>query len=440
MMKNKLINFSNVPIWDDSSQVLRSGRLGLLCNQTAWHPETGEYLFETFYKRSGQSNRLKKVFIPEHGLFGELQDQVKLEGNVLYRDLEFDDCEFVSLYGGDESSLNVKPEKINDLDALVVDLQDVGVRYYTFISTLRNLFITLAEKSINIPVYIIDRENPAGPQVEGSPLKSGYGSFIGIEGLPHRHGLTIGEIACYFHAELSADFQLNIISHKVGILAAKGAAADNAGNRIADNAFNRFFPWTVPPSPNIPGFFTCDFYSGQCLWEGTNVSEGRGTTRPFEVFGAPWMETLLAYNKKAGFKNWNDIGHPLFDPGAALRWHYFIPTFHKHKDECCFGFQLVRRDGPYHALLHAIKIIRFIKKQCSGFSFRPGKYEAGNDKTAIELLAGDPIILDCLYNEENMKITELENYFKQEETKWIDKTCEFRLYDEPLRSVSGQNI
>jgi len=152
------------------------------------------------------------------------------------------------------------------------------------------------------------------------------------------------------------------------------------------------FPWTIPPSPNIPGFFTCGFYSGQCLWEGTNVSEGRGTTRPFEVFGAPWMESLVDYNRRAGFESWNERGHPLFDPGAALAWRRFIPTFHKFKEECCFGFQLIRRnlDGVYHSLLHALRLIRFVGANCEGFAFRPGKYEAGNDKTAIELLAGDP--------------------------------------------------
>jgi uncharacterized protein YbbC (DUF1343 family) len=359
---------------------------------------------------------LKRVFTPEHGLFGELQDQLKLDGDGLYRELGFENCEFVSLYGSQESSLVADPKKLIDLDALVIELQDVGVRYYTYLSTLRNLFKTLKKENIPLPVWIVDRENPAGPWVEGSPLKPEYASFIGIEGRPHRHGLTIGEMACYFHAELEADFPLHIVSWQAG---ASG------------------FPWTIAPSPNFPGFFTAGFYSGQCLWEGTNVSEGRGTTRPFEVFGAPWMESLISYCQKAGYEGWNDPKHPLFDPGAALRWHRFIPTFSKYKDECCFGFQLILRNprAGYHALLHALRIIRFIGTHCDGFSFRPGKYENGNEKAAIELLAGDPLILDYLgyTGGKGPEETELKEYFRKNEEAWIEKTFRYRLYEEPLK-------
>jgi uncharacterized protein YbbC (DUF1343 family) len=356
---------------------------------------------------------LKRVFTPEHGLFGELQDQLKLDDAGLYSDLGFEACEFVSLYGSEEASLSAKAEKLADLDALVIELQDVGVRYYTYLSTMRNLFKTLKKENIPLPVWIVDRENPAGPFVEGSPLKPEYASFIGIEGLPHRHGLTIGEMAGYFHSELEADFPLHIVSWK---------------------AEARGFPWTVPPSPNFPGFFTAGFYSGQCLWEGTNVSEGRGTTRPFEIFGAPWMETLSGYNQKAVYEGWNDPEHPLFDPGTAMRWHRFIPTFSKYKGKCCFGFQLILRNpaAAYHALFHALRIIRFIRKNCQGFSFRPGKYENGNEKAAIELLAGDPLILDYIKGE-GPKESELKEYFKKNEEEWIEKTSRFRLYEEPLK-------
>ena len=408
---NETVSFSTVPLWEDPAKVLQSGRLGLLCNQVAWHLETGEYLFETLYKRGV----LKRVFTPEHGLFGELQDQIKLDGDGLYRELGFRNCEFVSLYGSQESSLVADPKKLVDLDALVIELQDVGVRYYTYLSTLRNLFRTLKKENIPLPVWVVDRENPAGPFVEGSPLKPEYASFIGIEGIPHRHGLSIGEMARYFHAEIEADFPLRIVSWQAGA---------------------RSFPWTIPPSPGFPGFFTAGFYSGQCLWEGTNVSEGRGTTRPFEVFGAPWMESLIGYNQKAGYEGWNDPRHPLFDPGAALRWHRFIPIYHKYKDECCFGFQLILRNplAAYHALFHALRIIRFVATHCEGFSFRPGKYEAGNDKTAIELLAGDPLILDYLKGE-GPEETELQEYFRKNEEAWIEKTRRYRLYEEPLKGT-----
>jgi uncharacterized protein YbbC (DUF1343 family) len=410
-----MVSFSAVPFWDDPDPVLRDGKLGLLCNQAAWHRETGEYLFETLYRRGN----LKRVFLPEHGLFGELQDQVKLDEAGSYEELGLQGCEFVSLYGSAESSLTAAPEKLADLDALVIELQDVGVRCYTFLSTLRNVFIALKNHTISLPVWLLDRENPAGPSVEGTPLKEGYASFIGIEGIPHRYGLTIGELAAYFYAETGADFPLHIISWR--------AAAEP-----------RLFPWTIAPSPNIPGFFTAGFYSGQCLWEGTNVSEGRGTARPFEVFGAPWMENLLDYNRKAGFSGWNGADFPLADPGVFLRWHRFIPVFHKYQGQPCFGFQLILRDSsppgaglpkakPYHALFHALRLVRFMAEHGEGFSFRPGSYEAGNDKTAIELLAGDPVLLNYLTGK-GPDSGDLQEYLWKEEDGWIKKVREYRFY------------
>jgi uncharacterized protein YbbC (DUF1343 family) len=399
------VSFRSAPFWEDPDPVLAKGRLGLLCNQAAWHPETGEYLFETLLRRGN----LKRIFIPEHGLFGELQDQVKLDDTGAYAALGLGDCEAVSLYGSGEDSLGPGPESLAGLDALVVELQDVGARYYTYLSTLRNLFAAL--KTHPLPVWLLDRENPAGPQVEGSALKAGYGSFIGIEGIPHRYGLTIGETARYFYAELGADFPLSVVSYR---------------------ANPRLFPWTIAPSPNIPGFFTADFYSGQCLWEGTNVSEGRGTARPFEVFGAPWMEGLAAYNRRGGFSTWNDPGHPLADRGALLRWQRFIPGFHKYRDQCCYGFQVIRRPGaPYHALLHALRIIRFTAENCGDFSFLPGKYEAGSGRPAIELLAGDPVILEYLQGR-GPGLEDLAAYFRNEEEGWIEKVRGCRFYDENL--------
>jgi uncharacterized protein YbbC (DUF1343 family) len=411
-----MVFFSETPLREESDPALRDGRLGLLCNQAAWSPETGEYIFETL----NRGGNLKKFFLPEHGLFGEFQDQVKLDDGVVYRGMGLEGCEFVSLYGSGESSLAAAPESLAGLDALVVELQDAGARYYTFLSTLRNLFIALKEKPL--PVWLLDRENPAGPQVEGSPLKKAYASFIGIEGIPHRYGLTIGEMARYFYAETGADFPLHVISRKAG----NGASPAK-----------RLLPWAVPPSPNIPGFFTCDFYSGQCLWEGTNVSEGRGTTRPFEVFGAPWMESLSDYNRKRRFSNWNCPDHPLFNEGAFLRWHRFIPVFHKYQDQCCFGFQLIRNQGkPYHSLFHSLELIKFVKENCGDFCFRPGKYEAGNDKSAMELLAGDPILLDYLEGKGMDKAGLLE-YFRKEEEAWIGRVREYRFYDETLYPASS---
>ncbi|PKP38537.1 MAG: DUF1343 domain-containing protein [Bacteroidetes bacterium HGW-Bacteroidetes-14] len=403
-----MFSFRTTPLSEQPDIVLRSGKIAILCNQSAWHPERGEYLFETYHKKG----LLKRVFIPEHGLFGELQDQVKLDNTDAYQKMA-PGCEFVSLYGSSEESLTIRSEKLTDIDALIVDIQDAGARYYTFTSTLFGLFRTLKAQGINLPVYLIDRINPMGRQVEGTMLREGYSSFIGEEGIPHRHGLTFGELANYFYNEINAKFPLHIISY-------------------ASEAVNReLMPWSIPPSPNIPGLFTCHFYSGQCLWEGTNISEGRGTTRPFEVFGAPFMEELISFNESNGYDNWNDPEHPLHDPAVYLRWHKFIPQFHKYAGETCFGFQLHPVPGrQYHALAHNLRIVRFAAQNCSGFEFRPGKYEAGNEKTAIELLAGDPMIVNYLKGDEEWET--LKEEMKHEEQKWIRKAKRVMLYEEQL--------
>ncbi|MEN6619539.1 MAG: DUF1343 domain-containing protein, partial [Rikenellaceae bacterium] len=362
-----MFSFRTTPLLEQPDTILRSGKLGLLCNQVAWHPETGEYLFETLFKKGV----LKRVFMPEHGLFGELQDQVKLDKTEAYKDLGLGKCEFISLYGSSEESLTVQLKKLKDIDGLVVELQDVGARYYTFNSTIFNLFKLLKKENLNLPIYIIDRINPAGRQVEGTMLRAEYSSFIGIEGITQRHGLTIGEFAYLLYNELNAKFPLHILSY------------------CAEKVSKDLLPWSIPPSPNFPGLFTSHFYCGQALWEGTNVSEGRGTTRPFEQFGAPFMASLISYNRQNGFKNWNDPDNPISDPAVYIRWQKFIPVFHKYKGEACFGFQLHPVPGvQYHSLAHNLQIIRFVADNCKEFSFLEGKFESGNEKGAIELLLG----------------------------------------------------
>ena len=407
----KMFSFRTTPLSQQPDLILKGGKIGILCNQTAWHPETGEYLFETYAKKGN----LKRVFIPEHGLFGELQDQVKLNETSVYSNIlpkaSDEEIEFVSLYGNSEESLYASVSKLTDLDALIIELQDVGCRYYTYISTVLNLFKVLKNEDIALSVYIIDRANPAGRQVEGTMLRAEYRSFIGVEGIPHRHGLTFGELAYHLYNEINAKFPLHIISYKA-----------SQGNKD-------LLPWSIPPSPNFPGLFTAHFYSGQCLWEGTNVSEGRGTTRPFELFGAPYMEQLAGYNSINGFENWNDPKHPMHDEGVFIRWMKFIPTFHKYRDECCFGFQLLLNPNmQYHALAHNLRIMRFMHDNCAGFELRPGKYEAGNDKTAIELLLGDKELIDFVNGNGSWK--EIKEHIKVEEQKWIRKTKKDLLYED----------
>ena len=326
-----MFSFRTTSFLSQTDNILKNGKLGLLVNQSAWHPEKGEYLFETLVKKGN----LKRIFTPEHGLFGELQDQVKLDDTNIYKGLIPLDVEVVSLYGSNDKTLSAQSSLLTDIDALIIELQDVGSRYYTYNTTILNLFTVLKEKNINLPVFVIDRINPAGRQVEGTMLRKEYTSFIGIEGIPHRHGLTIGEMAGLLHNELNAKFPLHVISHS------------------AQDVSKDLLPWSIPPSPNFPGLFTGHFYSGQCLWEGTNVSEGRGTTRPFEIFGAPFLDCLNNFNSSNGYSGWNDPGNPIYDEAVYMRWLKFIPTFHKFAGQTCTGFQLMPVPGvPYNAMAH----------------------------------------------------------------------------------------
>jgi len=341
---------------DRDDEVLREGRLGLLCNHASFDPWLGEYLFTAL----ARGRNLQRLFVPEHGLFAELQDQIPLAGTELYSELGLD-ADIVSLYGETEGTLTARPELLEDLDALVVDIHDVGSRYYTYATTLSYIFDVLAEQQRSLPVFVLDRPNPAGRQVEGTILTPDYASFVGRAGLPHRHGLTIAELAAFYRDQTGAPVEL--IVHSM----AEAAAPDAR----------------IPPSPNMPTPWTPHVYSGQCLLEGTNLNEGRGTTRPFEIFGAPWLDFL-----------WHDQAPRA--TGAVLRPMQFVPTFHKHAGQLCHGFQILLTGEPYHSLAHTLQLLRWIRERANAFEWRTTEYEFRSDRPAIEILAGDPVLLDYL--------------------------------------------
>ncbi len=362
--------------------------LGLLCNQTAWSRRRGRYLFQSL----AEHGALRRVFLPEHGLFAELQDQIPLDDAGGYAGLA-PGVEFASLYGERESSLYVAPEKLADLDALLIDLQDVGARYYTFATTISYIFDAIARDNLKLNVYIVDRPNPAGPFVEGSLLPADFESFVGRRGLPHRHGLSLGEL-CRFYA-----------SDYPGAIDLRFLAADDS-------------TWEIPPSPNMPGPLTPLVYSGQCLLEGTNLSEGRGATRPFEIFGAPYL-------------TWNFARvDELKQGGALLRPLQYIPTFHKFAGQVCSGFQIHLTGAPYHSLAHSLKLIRWIREHSRAFDWRHGVYEYRSDRPAIELLAGDPLLLDYLHGKENFG--RVRAHLAEAERAWIEQAQTYRLHPTPL--------
>lgn len=360
-------------------------RIGLLCNQVSFDFISQQYLFQILSK----SKKLKRLFVPEHGLFGELQDQEKLNEPSVYDTLGLQDAEVVSLYQHNEKLLAPEISHLTDLDAIVIDIQDVGCRYFTFTSTIFYLFESLVKHNLSPKIFILNRSNPAGRQVEGIPISAKYVSFIGLQGLPHRHGMNMAELCFYFQEKLNSKLDIRII------------------NGDTHSTIN---PVSINPSPNIPNQITPLIYSGQCLFEGTTLSEGRGTTRPFEMIGSPefsWQEISHVCDKIN--KDWA--------VKAVLRPLKFIPTFHKFVGEVCTGFQLHLLDTQnYHSLLHSLNIIRELA-QIKEDLWRKGKYEFGSEKTAIELLVGDDDLLGFLYGCISLKT--IKEKLKESENQWI---------------------
>ena len=378
--------------------IKKSSRIGLLCNQTAWHISTKKYSFQSLM----QKGLLKKVFIPEHGLFGELQDQEKQNTTSGYTSFS-EQIEWISLYSNNEASLSASAQQLTGLDILIIDLQDTGSRYYTFISTIWLLLKSITIHHLDIKIIVMDKPNPAGRHAEGTRMTKEYASFIGLDGLPHRHGLTIGELCRYFKNKLEGDWEL-----------------------IIDPVRKKDFIF-IPPSPNIPSANVCSLYSGQCLWEGTNISEGRGTALPFEMIGAPFLDWLFN-------ENWNDPKHPAYNKHVYARPAKFIPVFHKHTNTICSGLHLMLHNKKkYHSLSHSLQLLKYIKEKTPEFSWKEGKYEAFNDKKAIELLVGDKLILDYIDNKSNWK--EVKTKMQEEEAAWIKEASPFLIYKSSLQQL-----
>ncbi len=375
----------------------KSESCGLLCNQSAWHAGQG-YSFHWLQ----QYARIRKVFIPEHGLFGELQDQVKQDSTQAYRQLD-ENVEWISLYTAGANGYTATDEQLSSIDTLVIDLQDVGARYYTFIYTIALLFEKITRLQLSIRVVVLDKPNPAGRQVEGSRISATYASFIGYEGLPHRHGLTLGELCHWLRNRLRADWDLVVVPPKKK-------------------------EWVfIPPSPNIPTRDTCKLYSGQCLWEGTIASEGRGTTLPFQVVGAPWMQWVMS-------DAWNRKKHPAYDANCFIRPLQFIPVFHKFTNDLCYGIQLLPQKGSdYHSLAHSLKLIHYARERTPQLMWREGSYEAFNQRSAIELLAGDSLVLQYLDHKASWK--ETAQHLDEEERNWIREATPYLLYKRSLQKL-----
>ena len=274
----------------------------------------------------------------------------------------------VSLYGDTEDSLRPKPEHLKGLDAIVYDLQDVGTRFYTFVYTLS--YMMEAARDADIPVVVLDRPNPIGGlAVEGPVLEPAMTSFVGRFPLPVRHGLTTGELATLFRDAFAIGGDLRVVPLSGWT---RGMLYEDTG-----------LPWVLP-SPNMATPETARVYPGGCLVEGTNLSEGRGTTRPFELVGAPWMDAAAFADALASAGDAEGLD------GVLFRAAWFRPTFQKHAGRSCGGVQVHVTDAgrarPFATYLVLIREAR--RLAADQFDWRRERYEFVDDRLAIDLLLG----------------------------------------------------
>jgi uncharacterized protein YbbC (DUF1343 family) len=307
--------------------------------------------------------RLVAVFGPEHGLFGQAQDLESVAADAAPSRL----VRTYSLYGTTAASLRPTPEQLAGIDLLVIDLQDVGSRYYTFQATMK--YCLEAAGPLGLEVLVLDRPNPLGGRVvEGPRLVPACESFVGAHDITIRHGLSIGELALLYQADLDAAGR----PVDVEVLPCTGLRRamwfDQTG-----------LPW-VMPSPNMPTLETAVVYPGQCLVEGTNLSEGRGTTRPFELCGAPWLDP----EKLAVRLNAAEL------PGVVFRPVRFRPTFQKHAGVDCGGVQVhvTDREAFRPVRTSLALLIEMRRPDPTRFAWRTAEYEFVKDPIAIDLLFG----------------------------------------------------
>jgi uncharacterized protein YbbC (DUF1343 family) len=303
------------------------------------------------------------LFGPEHGIKGESQDQEKCEG---FRD-EKTGIPVYTLYG---EQISPNEEMLKDVDTIVFDIQDVGARYYTFIWTMKLSMEKAARYRKKF--IVLDRPNPInGVDIEGPMLEENYESFVGLLPIPVRHGMTVGELALLFNEEFNIGVELEVIK------------MEGWGRSLWFDETGVFW---VPPSPNMPTLDTAILYPGMCLLEGTNISEGRGTTKPFEFFGAPWIKTERVLKELKGIK------------GCKLRAIYFKPLWSKYKGKICAGFQLHITDRKkFRPVRTALDIIYTVKKtHPQDFEWRKPPYEFEKDKLPFDILIGNSKVREMI--------------------------------------------
>lgn len=370
---------------------LKGKHAGLLCNQASVDSKLNH---AKNILAASSHVKLDVLFSPQHGLFADRQDNMQESDHC--KDPELGIPVF-SLYGRTR-----EPDAawLQGIDVLIIDLQDVGCRVYTYIWTMLLCMKRCAE--CGVTVAVLDRPNPVGGEnMEGGILCDEWNSFVGLAPVPMRHGMTIGELALCFREIKGLDLEL-IVVHMEGW--SRDMYFPHTG-----------LPW-IWPSPNMPTFDTATVYCGQVVLEGTNISEGRGTTRPFELFGAPYFDVMALKNM---LEEWGF-------PGFFLRPQFFEPTFHKWAGDQCRGFQLHVTDlHDFDSFLFTLSLLSAVHRlHAEKFNWKPPPYEYEFEKLPADLIIGDQAVRLAVEagaepgELKSMWENELED-FKEKRRKWL---------------------
>ncbi|MCF8112520.1 MAG: DUF1343 domain-containing protein [Desulfotignum sp.] len=372
---------------------LKNQRLGLLANPAS---VDSRFTHAVQIIQALFPGQLTTIFSPQHGFYAEKQDNMIESAHGKEPELN------IPIYSLYSHTRIPTPQMFEQIDTLLVDIQDVGTRVYTFIYTI-SFCLELAAQ-MNKKVIILDRPNPIGGcRVEGNVLSSETASFVGRFPIPMRHGMTVGEISQFFNQKFRLGCDLTIVPM--------------TGWKRSMYWQDTGLAW-IPPSPNLPTPFSCMVYPGQVIFEGTNISEGRGTTLPFELFGAPFMDTCAmspVLNRKI--------------TGAYFRPVCFEPTSGKWQNQVCKGFHIhvtdKHRFKPYISSLLALQLI--IRNHKDAFAFKPPPYEYEYERLPMDLILGSREIRERIRDLSDIKT--IENMWQQDLEDFICSSSTYYLYE-----------
>ena len=391
--KSKVLFGIDVFLEERSYKKFLKQKVALLCNQASVNKDL--VLSYVAFKEIFGSN-FKFIFSPQHGLFAEKQANMVFSEDIIE---PITQIRVISLYG---PRLSPEKEHLYEIDVVFVDLQEVGCRVYTYIWTL---FLFMKEcNRLNKKIVVLDRPNPIGGNIEGPLLEKEFFSFVGMDVLPLRHGLTLGEIALLFKKRHFPEIDLEVIPLK------------NYSKSMVWRNVER--PW-IFPSPNLPVWESTLVYPGMVLLEGTNLSEARGTTLPFLMFGAPYLDLKKCISL---FRD-AEIEKKF---GVILKPVCFEPMYDKWKGKLCKGFQIfVKNFNTFKPVIFALTLIKLVRENFEEFEFLPPPYEFEREKSPIEILVGNKKVLNWLCGDK----FDLEEYLEYNLKKFKEEVKDCLLYD-----------